>query len=90
MPEALALDEILGQMLRELQALEVATPAPLTGTAELKAQCAELVDRIHPYLTQETRLLSREWIELQVEHELARLGTDPVLARTGARRTAIL
>ena len=44
--------------------------------ARLLRDCADLSDQIQPLLEKESRLLSREWLELEVERELARLSSD--------------
>lgn len=73
--EALALDEPLAQVYERLQAIDVLSGNPVHS--ELRAQCAELNDRIQPLLDRELRLLKREWVELQVDQELRRLTRDP-------------
>lgn len=75
--EALALDERLTQVFEQLQAIEASQANPAGSVySELRAQCAELNDRIQPLLDHELRLLKREWVELQVDQELGRLARD--------------
>lgn len=89
MPEALALDEVLGQMLPGLRELNFPAGPQSELLIDLQAQCARLTDSIHPYLEHETKLISREWVELQVDQELSRLARDPGLPPKTARQTTI-
>ncbi len=77
LPEALDLEPQLQAMFDELQQLDLASAERSPLQATLRRQCAELTDRIQPYFQQEHRLLSREWVALQVDSELRRLAQEP-------------
>ncbi|MCR9141178.1 MAG: hypothetical protein NXI24_02930 [bacterium] len=64
-------------MLPGLKDLDLAAAPNPARCDAIRARCAELSDLIQPYLESEHRLLSREWVELQVDQELGRLARAP-------------
>ncbi|MEQ9362922.1 MAG: hypothetical protein RIF32_01685 [Leptospirales bacterium] len=92
MPEALEIDAVLAQMMPELKGIDFDSDEARSAArrGRLCQQCAGLTDLIQPFLEQEKKLLSREWVGLQVEQELARLACDPGLPPKSERRSTLL
>ena len=77
LPEALDLEPQLQAMFDEVQQLGLDQVERHSVRDTLRRQCAELTEQIQPYFQQEQRLLSREWVALQVDSELRRLAQEP-------------